>query len=433
MKIEARFYKTDHSKAYVIGGGISSLAAAVYLIREGIKPSQVHILEKSETGTECTHGDAEKGYYLCGTNIIDQEMYNSLFEMLNVIPSTTNPGKTCKEDISEFSKEYPIASKGRLVTLDQRRVDTSSTGLSLKDSSSMSLLLVVPEATLDGRTIQDYFTDEFFVSTFWMVFSTTFAFRTTHSLLEFRRYVKRFMGDFPKLGNMSKFWRTPFNQYESIIQPVEKWLCEQGVQFETNTTVCSVQFQVNQDFRSVDKIYIEKDDTMSCISVGYNDLVFVTLGTLTAGFSMGSMEQPPKASELVTHEHPSWQLWRDIAKRQPDFGRPNVFCDGSEESTLYSYSLTFKDAAMYDRIVQWAGDEDGGLVTFRDSNWKLTLVLPHQPHFKVFFHNQESTPRCQSRVGLLYGTQRKRQCVQANSKRSYRERFPARVGVPFRV
>jgi oleate hydratase len=403
MKIEARFYKTDHSKAYVIGGGISSLAAAVYLIREGLKPTQVYILEKCGTGIESTHGDAENGYYLCGTNVIDQEMYNSLFEMLNVIPSATNPGKTCKEDISEFSKEYPISSKGRLVTLDQKRLDTTSTGLSLKDSSSMSLLLVVPETTLDGRTIQDYFTDDFFLSTFWMVFSTTFAFRATHSLLEFRRYVKRFMGEFPKLGNMSKFWRTPFNQHESIVQPVEKWLRDQGVHFETNTAVSSLQFQVNQDFRSVDKIYIERNDVMSCIPVGYNDLVFVTLGTLTAGFSMGSMDQAPKANTMDLKQHPSWQLWKDISKRQPDFGQPDVFCDDSEESTLHSFSLTFKDAAVYHRIVQWAGNEDGGLVTFRDSNWKLTLVLPHQPHFKVITTHLEPTCRCQGCMGILFG------------------------------
>ena len=154
MKIEARFYKTDHTKAYIIGSGLAGLAAAAHLIREGVKPNQVYIFERSEDTGGSTHaqGDADKGYFLNGTNMIDQDHYNSLFELLNVIPSTSNPGKTCREDIAEFSEKYPINSEGRLVTLDQERVDTSAMGISLKDSSSMSLLLVVPEYTLDGTS-----------------------------------------------------------------------------------------------------------------------------------------------------------------------------------------------------------------------------------------------------------------------------------------
>ena len=315
--------------------------------------------------------------------MIDQEHYNSLFELLNVIPSTANPGKTCREDIAEFSEKYPINSEGRLVTLDQERVDTTSMGMSLKDSSSMSLLLVVPESTLDGRTIHDYFTEDFFTSTFWQIFSTTFAFRPTHSLLEFRRYIKRFMGDFPKLGSLQKFWRTPYNQYESIIQPIEKWLRDQGVNFEKNALVKSLQFQVTNDFRSVDKIYVEEEGKLNYIEVTYNVLVFVTLGCLTSGMAMGSMTRPPPFNLNTVKHNSSWLLWRDLAKRQPDFGNPDVFCDYAEESCLASFSITFKDPALYDRIVKWSGSQSGGMITLRDSNWRISLVLPHQPHFKV--------------------------------------------------
>jgi oleate hydratase len=235
MKIESRFYKTDHSKAYLIGSGISTLAAAIHCIREGFNPKNVHVLEKhtlEESGN--AQGNANDGYYLCGTNIIDQEMYSSLFELLNIIPSITQPGKTLREDILDFSKEHPLSSECRLVTMDLERVDTSHSNLALKESSTLSLLLVVPESTLDGRTIKDYFTDDFFKSTFWHVFSTTFAFRETHSLIEFKRYVKRFMGDYPKIADLSKFWRTPMNQYESLVQPMEKFLRDQGVVFENN-------------------------------------------------------------------------------------------------------------------------------------------------------------------------------------------------------
>jgi oleate hydratase len=48
-----------------------------------------------------------------------------------------------------------------------------------------------------------------------------------------------------------------------------------------------------------------------------------------------------------------------------------------------SFTVTLKDTAFFDRMQAFSGNEagTGGLVTFKDSNWLMSIVLAHQPHF----------------------------------------------------
>jgi len=42
-----------------------------------------------------------------------------------------------------------------------------------------------------------------------------------------------------------------------------------------------------------------------------------------------------------------------------------------------------KNPAFFDKMYQFSGNEPGtcGLVTFKDSNWLMSIVLAYQPHF----------------------------------------------------
>jgi len=46
--------------------------------------------------------------------------------------------------------------------------------------------------------------------------------------------------------------------------------------------------------------------------------------------------------------------------------------------------VTLKDPAFFDRMTEFSGNAPGtgGLVTFKDSNWLMSIVLAHQPHFR---------------------------------------------------
>ena len=58
-----------------------------------------------------------------------------------------------------------------------------------------------------------------------------FAFQPWHSAVEFHRYLHRFIQEFPRINSLAGVDRTPYNQYDSVILPIERYLKAQGVQF----------------------------------------------------------------------------------------------------------------------------------------------------------------------------------------------------------
>ena len=53
------------------------------------------------------------------------------------------------------------------------------------------------------------------------------------------------------------------------------------------------------------------------------------------------------------------------------------------QSGWTSFTVTLHDAPFFALMEQFSGNEagTGGLVTFPDSNWLMSIVLAHQPHF----------------------------------------------------
>ncbi|KAJ3327230.1 hypothetical protein HDU91_004426 [Kappamyces sp. JEL0680] len=134
----------------------------------------------------------------------------------------------------------------------------------------------------------------------------------------------------------------------------------------------------------VDRIYVQRGLQPETIDVSAHDLVLTTLGSLTSASTVGSNDAPPSVDFANAASDPSWKLWKDIAKRQPDFGKPDVFCSDPPSSAFESFSFTVRDGGVFlKRMVEWSGNQPGtgALVTFRDSKGFLSLVVPHQPHF----------------------------------------------------
>ncbi|KAJ3325799.1 hypothetical protein HDU76_013085 [Blyttiomyces sp. JEL0837] len=379
-----------NSKAYLIGGGIGGLSSAVYMIRHGnMKGENITIFEDLPVigGSMDAHGDHKDGYLMRGGRMFDREAYTCLYDVLSEIPSLDNPGKTAKQDIYDFSDIYKTDSHARLIDTGCVKVDASKLGISLIDKARFGEFLILPEALLDGKNINEFFTEDFFKTNFWFCFRSTFAFQPWHSLTEFRRYCLRFMHEVPKLYNLSGVWRTPFNQYDSIILPITKWLEEQGVKFEYNTRVTNMDFEVAENGeRSVYRLYLQRNKgPTETLEIPKTDLVFTTLGSLTAAASIGTTHSaPPQIHQTKASQDPTWSLWSEIARKQPDFGRPDVFHKDVDASKFESFSCTFKDPTFINRMISWSENEPGtgALVTFKDSNWGMSLVVPHQPHFR---------------------------------------------------
>ena len=86
-------------------------------------------------------------------------------------------------------------------------------GLTLGDGLSLARLVLAPEAMLGGRRIDEFFSEQFFSTEFWLLWSTIMGSLPQHSAIEFRRYMNRFLYLFGDLSDMTGVMRTPLNQH----------------------------------------------------------------------------------------------------------------------------------------------------------------------------------------------------------------------------
>jgi oleate hydratase len=104
-------------------------------------------------------------------------------------------------------------------------------------------------------------------------------------------------------------------------------------------------------------------------------------GSMTDASSLGSMSEAPK--RLTKADSGGWTLWETLAEGRPEFGNPAAFNRCIAQSNWESFTVTLKNPTFFDMMTQLSGNEagTGGLVTFKDSNWMMSIVLAHQPHF----------------------------------------------------
>jgi oleate hydratase len=132
-----------------------------------------------------------------------------------------------------------------------------------------------------------------------------------------------------------------------------------------------------------------QDSKHVLLELGPDDLVFLTLGSLTSGMGYGTNSQPPPTMELrdsAPHElDASWSFWDRLALERPQtFGNPEAFFDRPSKSTWLSFTVTLRDPAFFEHLCTWTGTLTGSvpLLTFRDCPWMLSLTVPKQPYVR---------------------------------------------------
>lgn len=373
----------ETKKAYLIGSGIASLASAAYLIRDGGVPgSNIVLFEESDQtgGSLDANGSPETGYTMRGGRMFE-EAFNCTYDLLATIPSLTDPSKTVKEEIFAFHEQFAWHDKARLVDKSGKIIDAYALGLRERDRIDLLTLTATPETLLDSRRISECFAPSFFETNFWYMWCTTFAFEPWHSAIELRRYLLRFLHLFPTIDTMTGIYRTRYNQYDAIVRPLVQWLKDQGVYFQMQSRVTGLDIQPDEKEMTVQRIHYTVDGRQEEVLLASGDLVFLTNGSMTADSSLGSMAAAPVLK--TTRSSGAWSLWETIAQGRPAFGNPSVFSEHRDESTWESFTVTCTDPIFFKRMEEFSGSEagKGGLITFKDSNWLLTLALSHQPHF----------------------------------------------------
>ena len=368
-------------QVYLVGGGVASLSAAVFLIRDGDIPGRrITILEELGVlgGSLDGSGSAEAGYVLRGGRMLESK-YLCTFDMFASIP-TLDQSRTVTQETFAWNETMKTASKSRLVRDGKRQV-APAFGLSESHILTIERLALEPEYLLGDTAIADQFDESFFTTDFWFMWCTTFAFQPWHSAVEFKRYLVRFAHMVDGFERLEGIMRTTYNQYDSMVRPLERWLGERGVRFDLNTRVTDLRLSETEGRTRVTGVVCERSGVESEIALGDDDLVFVTLGSMTEGAALGTMDRPPALKGKA--DGGAWTLWETLAAGRPEFGRPSAFDDHIDQSKWVSFTTTLRDPALFEAVGALTGNVpgEGGLITFPGSAWLMSIVLPHQPHF----------------------------------------------------
>ncbi len=372
-------------QVYLIGGGIGSLAAAAFMIRDGDMPGEnISILEAAPLmgGSLDGAGDPAQGYLLRGGRMLTTDNYECTWDLFKSIPSLSNKGQSVFDETIAFNKLHRSHSMARLVDRRRAKVPVTSMGFSMQDRDELLKLSMADEEKLGVSCITDWLSPEFFTTPFWTMWATTFAFQPWHSAVEFKRYLHRFMLEFPRIETLSGVKRTIFNQYDSLVLPLLNWLKTQsGVRMVPNCRVTALDHHTRDGQFTVTGIQCLRQGQHELITVREGDLVFMQNGSMTDASSLGSMSSAP--AKLTKDDSNGWALWEDLAEGRPEFGNPAAFNNCIAQSCWESFTVALKDPVFFDKMQQFSGNEAGigGLVTFKDSNWLMSIVLAHQPHF----------------------------------------------------
>ncbi|MGB5213321.1 MAG: oleate hydratase, partial [Anderseniella sp.] len=322
-------------------------------------------------------GKAETGYVTRGGRMFE-EYFTCTFDLLGTIPSANDPNISVTEDIIAFNRIVPGSSNCRLVRDGKPAEDRYDLTLSARDIVDINRLILQSERSLGTQTIEDWFQPSFFDSNFWLMWSTMFSFQRWHALVEMLRYLRRFIHLFPGFTRIAGILRTRYNQYDSLIAPIETWLRDRGVRIATSTQVINVEIEGTRQERRVTVLALADG---SEIPITAADCVYLTLGSMTAGSVLGSNDRAPSRDD---REGGAWTLWRRLAVQHEGFGHPEAFCSDTGKTAWHSFTATMDGPDFFEFMEDFTNNRTGtgGLVTFAGSGWMLSIVLFHQPHFR---------------------------------------------------
>ena len=173
-------------------------------------------------------------------------------------------------------------------------------------------LFFTPDEQLQDKKITDIFDDEVFSSNFWMYWRTMFAFENWHSALEMKLYLKRYIHHIGGLPDFTALRFTRYNQYESMILPMVKYLESYGVQFHYGVKVTNVAFDCANGKKQATRIDTLRDGHEECIDLTENDLVFITNGGCVESCTIGSQDKAAGFDPTIKPGN-GWDLWKKLS------------------------------------------------------------------------------------------------------------------------
>lgn len=379
----------DKKTAWFVGSGLAGLAGAAFLIRDGgVSGKRITILEEMDLPGGALDGlDVPgKGFVIRGGREME-EHFECLWDLYRSIPSLEIEDASVLDEFYRLNKDDPNISLQR-VTQNRGQDVPDKALLTLSDRAQRDLVEVflATREEVENKRIDEVFGEDFLKSNFWLYWRTMFAFEEWHSALEMKLYLHRFIHHIGSLADFSSLKFNRYNQYESMVLPLVKWLEDQGVQFRYGVKVTDVDFSIQAESKQATRIHWTENGVEGGVDLGPSDLVFITIGSLTENSDDGDHHT---AAKLKDGPAPAWDLWRRIAAKDPAFGRPDVFGGNIPKTKWASATITTLDPRIPKYIEKIAKRDPfsgkvvtAGIVTVKDSSWLMSWTVSRQPHFR---------------------------------------------------
>ncbi len=385
----------ENKSAYIVGTGLAGLAAAAFLVRDAQMPGKnIKILEKDPiSGGACDGAFIEKYGFLCRGGREMENHFECLWDLFRSIPSIETEGASVLDEYYWLNKHDPNFSLERAIMSGGESAHTDGKfDITPGAATQILKIFMTPDRELEDKKITDFFDDEFFATNFWLYWQTMFAFQKWHSALEMKLYIQRFIHHIGGLPDFKALKFTKYNQYESLILPLQKYLENAGVEFIFNTHVTNIVIDSsNPDHRVAKQIVYMRDGKEGKIDLTENDYVFATLGSNVDNATIGTNTTAPEIKS-EPGSGTTWEMWRKIAAQAPngEFGHPEKFCTNIHDTLWCSATVTTLDDKIPPYLEKlckrdpFAGKVvTGGIITVKDSKWLMSFTFNRQPHFKA--------------------------------------------------
>ena len=297
--------------------------------RSGTAASQanIHLFEEPKVPGGALDGRSDRGSGLLharGPSSSTRWPYQCYFDMLSTIPSrragshdkgrsdvqhgqNRRPRRASRTGIFEFNKTHRLNTVTRLVG-EGGRVDHTKLGLEHVDriapDRASSRFLSLPSTAEDRRATfaLGSFQDPFLVPVRLM-----FGFEPRHSLIECSSIPAALLPRSAQHHDV-RGWNTPYNNYESIVMPIQRWLVKQGVDIQIGVRSPDVDFRPSRPGKTV-----ERPTSLRTRSSSAPEIAFNTIGSKGSIAHRARIEQGPA---LVTDRRDGgWSFWARMAAK----------------------------------------------------------------------------------------------------------------------
>ena len=361
-----RAEKLLNANAYILGGGMSAYAAALYLARDcGVKPENIHVL----TDRKYERGNAEDGYICRRGKIIDDKSSKNLFDLIKDIQSLEIPDLTvCDEILNIYNARSAMRS---VAFIDENGdvTDISKIRLSKEYRRDIIELMRGRKENLVSLPLRSVFDDEFFDTSFWKLIRASYGFNEGSSAYEFVNAVAHI--DDAISGTLP----SDFDRHEEITEPLKAHIIAMGID------VCEGAYATDVDFENgaVEAIHYTDNGVRRIVYLNEGDVCILPTDEMAECETFGSFDE----SAPRCFGEP-YLLWEKMAEKCSAFKNPSALFDESDDTMAEEFTITLKNRMLpelIDRVTCGALGQDG-VIVLDNSAWKMTICAIPASHFK---------------------------------------------------